>query len=130
MNSDFPTFYEVVGGEEGVRKLVDAFYDRMDTLEEVAEIRAMHPKDLRVSRQKLFEFLSGWLGGPPIYIQRRGHPRLRRRHFPFPIDSSASEQWMLCMRGALDEMGLPQDLRDKLVAAFTDVARHMENRSA
>jgi hemoglobin len=125
---DAPTPYDVIGGQEGVRKLVDAFYDRMDTLKEAAEVRAMHPKNLKTSRQKLFEFLSGWLGGPPLYIEKHGHPRLRRRHFPFPIDENASAQWMLCMKGALQEMGLPDDFREKLEAAFAGVARHMENR--
>ena len=91
--NDMVTIYDVLGGEEGVRRLADTFYDRMETLEEAAEIRAMHPDDLSESRQKFFDFLSGWLGGPPLYMQRRGHPMLRRRHFPFPIDASASAQW-------------------------------------
>ncbi|NIS29878.1 MAG: group II truncated hemoglobin, partial [Actinobacteria bacterium] len=91
------------GGEAGVRRLVDRFYDLMDTLPEAAEVRALHPRSLHVSREKLFQFLSGWLGGPPLYVERYGHPRLRRRHFPFTIGEREAEQWMLCMRRAIDE---------------------------
>ena len=77
--------YERLGGEQAVRRLVDRFYDLMDTLPEAAGIRALHPEDLTDSREKLFMFLSGWLGGPPLYQMQYGHPRLRARHLPFPI---------------------------------------------
>jgi len=122
------TIYEVIGGEEGVRTLVDRFYDLMDTLPEASEIRAMHPADLTESRQKLFEFLSGWFGGPGLYMERRGHPRLRMRHLPFPVDDAAAHQWMLCMRGALDGFDLDPVLRERLDAAFANTASHMRNR--
>lgn len=115
-------------GEEGVRRLVDRFYDRMDTLPEAAEVRAMHPRDLRGSREKLFWFLSGWLGGPPLYVEKKGHPRLRARHLPFAIDDAARDQWMLCMRQALAEVVEDAELSAYLERQLARVADHMRNR--
>jgi hemoglobin len=123
-----PSFYEKIGGEPAVRRLVDRFYELMDTLPEAAHIRQMHPPSLTESNLKLFEFLSGWLGGPPIYIQKRGHPRLRARHLPFPIDDAARDQWMLCMERALDEVVTDQEVGAKLKGGFRDLASHMRNR--
>ncbi len=122
--------YEQLGGERGIRALVDRFYDAMDAREDCAPIRAMHPDDLGESRQKLFEFLSGWMGGPPLYHQRRGHPRLRARHLPFPIDEAARDQWMACMHDALADAGLPELQRMQLYKSFLQVAEHMRNRPA
>lgn len=115
-------------GEEGVRRLVDRFYDRMDKLPEAAEVRAMHPRDLRGSREKLFWFLSGWLGGPPLYVEKKGHPRLRARHLPFAIDDAARDQWMLCMRQALAEVVEDAELSAYLERQLGRVADHMRNR--
>jgi hemoglobin len=120
--------YEQIGGEDAVRRLVDAFYDRMDKDGGAAPIRAMHPGDLRTSRKKLFLFLSGWMGGPQLYIQRYGHPRLRRRHMPFAIGDDEAEQWMQCMRGALDECVPDEGLRRQLGSALQHVAEHMRNQ--
>jgi len=127
--NESPTPYELIGGETGVRQLVDHFYDHMDELEEVKAVRDMHAKSLRVSREKLFLFLSGWLGGPDLYVQKYGHPRLRRRHLPFSIGLAERDQWMHCMRLALDDMHLENNLRDKLEAAFHATADHMRNRA-
>ena len=124
-----PTPYELIGGAAAVEHLVNRFYDHMDTLEEATVIRAMHPEDLTDSREKLTWFLSGWLGGPPVYWERRGHPRLRRRHFPFAIDGAAAAAWMLCMRHALDDVVPDASLRDHLAAALERVAQHMVNRA-
>jgi len=121
------TPYEQIGGEKAVKKLVDRFYDLMDEKEEVSEIRSMHAKTLRISREKLFLFLSGWLGGPDLYIQKYGHPMLRRRHLPFKIGQSESDQWMLCMNQALDEQ-VEEPLRSQLKESFTNVANHMINQ--
>lgn len=120
--------YEKIGGEQGVRDLVDRFYDLMDCLPEAATIRHMHPDDLSESREKLFLFLSGWTGGPQLYIQRRGHPRLRMRHLPFPVDESARDQWMLCMNRALEQTVADPALRSYLSASFYRVADFMRNR--
>jgi len=127
--SEIPIPYELIGGEAGVRKLVDHFYDHMDTLEQAKTVRKLHAKSLRLSREKLFLFLCGWLGGPDLYVQKYGHPRLRRRHLPFSIGIAERDQWMHCMRLALDDMKLEKGLREKLEAAFQATADHMRNRA-
>lgn len=121
------TPYERLGGAEAVRELVDRFYDYMDTLPEAREIRAMHPDDLSESRDKLAMFLTGWLGGPPIYMEKRGHPRLRMRHFPFAIDNSARDAWMECMNRAINDCVGDALLREMLGSAFTRMATHLRN---
>lgn len=123
-----PTPYVFIGGEEGVRRLVDRFYDLMDELPEVATLRAMHAQSLRVSREKLFMFMSGWLGGPPLYIERYGHPRLRMRHLPFAIGPEDVAQWMLCMRQALAEVVTHEETRDFTERALARLAAHMQNK--
>jgi hemoglobin len=122
------TIYEQLGGEAAVRKLVDRFYDLMDTLPEAASIRALHPDDLTTSRDKLFMFLSGWTGGPPLYIERYGHPRLRARHLPFPIGESERDQWLLCMRQALDEAQMDPILRQQIGHSLAQLADFMRNQ--
>jgi hemoglobin len=119
-----------MGEEAGVRRLVDRFYDHMDSLPEAAGIRAMHQPDLASARQKLFEFLSGWLGGPSLYIEKYGHPRLRARHLPFPIATSERDQWMLCMDRALGEVVDDAEFRHRIHTALAGVADHMRNREA
>jgi hemoglobin len=120
--------YERIGGETKIRELVERFYDLMDTLPEVQPLRKMHAKDLRASREKLFMFLSGWLGGPQLYTEKYGHPRLRQRHMPFPIDNSARDQWMQCMIQAMEDVGIEASLRSDLEAAFRKTADFMRNR--
>lgn len=122
------TLYDLMGGEAGVRALVDAFYDVMDTHPQAQAIRAMHPADLTESRRKLFFFLSGWAGGPQLYLQTYGHPRLRMRHFPFPIDSAARDQWLMCMTVALEATPMHPAVRDHLKQAFATIAEAMRNQ--
>jgi hemoglobin len=122
------TAYELIGGEQGVRELVDRFYDLMDQLDEVKDLRAMHAKSLKASREKLFLFLSGWLGGPDLYVRKYGHPRLRARHMPFSIGIRERDQWMLCMHRAMQEMGMDQALREALGEALWKTADFMRNR--
>ncbi|HSO08288.1 MAG TPA: group II truncated hemoglobin [Pelomicrobium sp.] len=123
------TPYELLGGEAGVRRLVQRFYALMDELPEAYGIRRLHPADLSGSEQKLYEFLTGWLGGPPLYVGKHGHPRLRARHLPFPIASAERDEWLLCMRRALDETVDDEALRERLFAALADLADHMVNRA-
>ena len=130
MSDTQPTFYEQLGGEAEVRALVDRFYDAMGTLPEAAEIRAMHPRNLQGSRDKLFEFLSGWLGGPPLYVEKRGHPRLRARHLPFAIGTPEAAAWMLCMANAIEGLpdNVPQLTRELLFSRLGQVAAFMRNK--
>ena len=126
-NTDHTPF-QAIGGEERVRALVDAFYDHMDADDEFKVIRDLHQSDLTEARQKLYEFLCGWLGGPQLYIEKHGHPRLRMRHAPFPITRRESDQWLGCMACAMDDLSIDGDLRAFLVQRFTHVAQFMENR--
>jgi hemoglobin len=123
-----PTPYELLGGDSAVRALVDAFYDRMDLEESFAAIRALHPASLDASRDKLYWYLSGWLGGPLLYIERFGHPRLRARHLPFPIASAERDQWLACMRMAMADVAVAEPLASGLMEAFTGTADWMRNR--
>jgi hemoglobin len=126
---DRSQLYEHVGGEAGVRALVDRFYDLMDTLPEARDIRALHPPALDRSRDKLFWFLVGWLGGPPLYMERFGHPRLRARHLPFAIGARERDQWMMCMTRAIDERIADAEVRAVLAGALAPLADHMRNRT-
>ena len=124
-----PTPFELIGGEAGVRELVDRFYDLMEMEPEFAGIRALHPNTLEGSRDKLFWFLCGWMGGPDHYVRRFGHPRLRARHLPFPIASSERDQWLACMARAMQDVGVGQPLFDRLLESFHGTADWMRNRA-
>jgi hemoglobin len=121
------SLYEMLGGETGLRSLVDRFYDLMDSAPEAAKIRAFHASSLNQAREKLFMFLSGWSGGPQLYVERFGHPRLRMRHLPFPIGSVERDQWLWCMNKALEESQLDPRVVEYLEARFAEVADAMRN---
>ncbi|HCI14118.1 MAG: globin [Gallionellales bacterium GWA2_60_142] len=123
------THYERIGGEAGVRALVHRFYELMDELPEAYGIRKMHAESLDGASDKLFKYLSGWMGGPQLFVQEFGEPFLRRRHFPFAIGESEREQWMLCMDQALNEVVADAELRRELSTAFAKLADHMRNRA-
>ncbi|MCG7869034.1 MAG: group II truncated hemoglobin [Candidatus Thiodiazotropha sp. 'RUGA'] len=122
------THYERVGGEKSVRELVDRFYDLMDEQDDLTELRQLHAKSLKVSREKLFMFLSGWLGGPSLYTDKYGHPRLRARHLPFSIGIEERDQWMQCMKTAMQQMSMDESLQQELLQAFFKTADFMRNR--
>jgi hemoglobin len=85
IKQDARSHYERIGGETKVRELVQRFYLLMDELPETHGIRKMHAADLGGAENKLFMFLSGWMGGPQLFVEKFGHPRLRMRHLPFSI---------------------------------------------
>jgi hemoglobin len=122
------TSYELIGGETSVLYLVNRFYFYMDTLPEAKEVRKIHAKSLSVAKDKLFKFLSGWLGGPDLFIQEFGHPMLRRRHFPFVIGQAEKDQWMICMNKAMNEIPMNSDLKKSLLESFDQLATHMINQ--
>ncbi len=125
--SDASTPFERLGGEPGVRALVDRFYDLMDLEAAYAPLRALHPTALDGSRDKLFWFLCGWLGGPNHYIDRFGHPMLRARHLPFPIGIRERDQWMACMQQAMAELAVDPAFAEALAKAFAGTADWMRN---
>ena len=126
----FDTPFEWIGGEEKVRALVERFYDLMDLEPRYAALRAAHGSTLDSAREKLFWFLSGWLGGPQHYTGRFGHPRLRMRHLPFSIGVLERDQWLACMDQAMQEVGVDPALRDRLNNSFFQTADWMRNVGA
>lgn len=125
---DTETVFAAIGGEARVRALVDRFYDLMELDERFAVIRALHPDRLDGSRDKLFWFLCGWMGGPDHYVGRFGHPRLRARHLPFPIATRERDQWLVCMAQAMHDIGVDEPLSDRLLQSFANTADWMRNR--
>lgn len=121
------TLYNIIGGEARLRELVDRFYDLMELEPEFAGIRAMHPTPLDSSRDKLFMFLSGWMGGPDLFVESFGHPRLRARHLPFAIASAERDQWLRAMGWAMEDIGIDEDLRMRLMQSFYQTADWMRN---
>jgi len=120
------TPYDQLGGDQKLRALVECFYDTVDA--SAPTLRAMLPADDSVSRTKLYEFLSGWMGGPPLYMERRGHPRLRMRHIRFAIGADEVQEWLRCMGEALDESGVSGRLRTYLDGEFHRSANFMQNQ--
>ena len=122
------TPYNIIGGESKVRALVTRFYDLMDHDPDFYGIRKLHPPSLDGSREKLFMFLTGWLGGPPVYADAFGHPRLRARHLPFAIGANERDQWMGCMARAMTDIEVEPGLRERLMASFANTADWMRNK--
>ncbi|OWT70142.1 MULTISPECIES: group II truncated hemoglobin [unclassified Achromobacter] len=122
------SIFEQLGGEPGVRALVERFYDLMDMDADLADLRAAHGPSLDNARDRLFWFLCGYFGGPDHYIERFGHPRLRARHLPFSIGTRERDQWVVCMGRAMAEQGLEQALMDRLLHSFYGTADWMRNR--
>ena len=122
------TTYEKIGGAAAVGKLCERFYELMDTVPQFQGIRAMHPADLANSRDKLYMFLSGWFGGPDLFVEKFGHPRLRARHMPFEIGTKERDQWVACMVLAMEDVGLEEGIRTKLLENFFNTADFMRNK--
>ena len=118
----------MLGGDVKVRELVERFYDLMDFEAKYARLRAAHGSTLESAREKLYMFLSGWLGGPSLYTDRYGHPMLRARHLPFSIGTVERDQWMACMVQAMEETHVPPELRKPLEEALFKTADWMRNR--
>lgn len=121
------TAYELIGGEAGIRKLTKRFYELMETSEEGKASRDIHPPSLVNSEQKLFEFLSGWLGGPTLYTDKYGHPMLRRRHMVAPISNAEAESWLNCFKQAWTETVDSPELTEKILPQIEALGHHMKN---
>ncbi len=124
----YETAYEWLGGAPRVRELSTRFYDLMDLEPKYATLRAAHGADLIEAREKLYLFLTGWLGGPQLYIEKHGHPRLRQRHMPFKIGVIERDQWVACMAQAMREIQVPDDLYARLIESFYNTAEWMRNQ--
>ena len=123
------TTYEQIGGDAAVGKLCDRFYELMDSVPQFQGIRVMHPADLTHSRDKLYMFLSGWMGGPDLFVEKFGHPRLRGRHMPFAIGVAERDQWVACMVLAMEDVGIEESVRARLLANFFHTADFMRNKA-
>ncbi len=121
------TPYMLLGGEAEVRQLVDRFYDLVDHLPEAWNVRKVHQPDLSIARDELAKFLSGWLGGPPLYITEFGHQDLKTRHADFRIGSRERDQWLLCMNQAMEDLDIQDELREYLSKAFFTIADFVKN---
>ena len=121
------TPFDLIGGEPAVRQLVTRFYDLMDEDPDYFAIRKLHPATLEGSREKLTKFLMGWMGGPPLYEQEFGHPRLRARHLPYKISITERDQWLGCMSRAMVDIGVEGKLRARLAQSFFQTADWVRN---
>jgi hemoglobin len=129
MTEESRTLYDVLGGESKLREMVDRFYDLMELEPEFAGLRALHPPTTEGSRDKLFWFLSGWMGGPNHFVERFGHPRLRARHLPYGVGTGERDQWLRCMAWAMEDVGIAEELRVRLMSSFYDTADWMRNKA-
>jgi len=120
--------YDVIGGAPTIARLVDRFYDLMDSLPEARELRAIHAPDLTETKRVLRLYLAQWMGGPGDYSAERGHPRLKSRHMGFPIGVAERDAWLLCMRQALADEVPSAQARDAIINALTPLADWMRNR--
>jgi hemoglobin len=109
MNNNTP--YEIIGRDEGVKALAGAFYEAMDELEEAESVRKMHAENLDLIKQKLFEYLNGWLGGPHHYKDKYGTICLTEPHQPYPIGAEQRDQWIACWDRALEKVDAPEQFR-------------------
>jgi hemoglobin len=130
MSAPDPTLtpFQRIGGQPSVDRIIDSFYDRMQTLPEARVVRVLHPENLSATRVVLKKYLAEWLGGPAAYTQERGHPRLRARHLPFSIGDEERDAWMFCMRGAIEEIVNDQVAREGILQKLSQVADWMRNR--
>ncbi len=123
------TLYERFGGEERLTLLVKTFYRIMSTDPLARDCFATHEgKDIAHSAEKLAMFLSGIMGGPQSYQEKYGHPRLRMRHMPFAIGDKEAEQWLYCMKKAMEEVKVPQEVQEEMAPYFAQVTGHLRNR--
>lgn len=121
------TPYQLLG-EPGIRQLTAAFYDIMDSLPEAAGVRAMHAKDLGPMKEKLAEYLIGWMGGPPLYADRYGTVCLTTPHEPYHIGPGERDQWLLCMDRALARINASEDVVEMLKVPMFRIADAVRNR--
>jgi hemoglobin len=125
MSDTQQTVYEQAGGDPAFQRIVDEFYARVEA---DPLLRPMFPADLSEGKRWQFLFLTQFFGGPQRYAAERGHPRLRMRHFPFPIDQGARDHWLAHMLAAIDAAGVVDPAREEMRAYFERASSFMINR--
>lgn len=126
-----PLLYDLVGGEPGVQRLVETFYDIVETEPEGEALHVLHLKGHGVSHSRIeqFHFLSGFFGGPKLYLEKFGHADVRKMHAHVEIDATARDAWLTCMRLAMTRLQYPDALKERLMEPFTRVAQRLQNRA-
>jgi hemoglobin len=127
MSSTPQTPYQILG-EDGIRALTSTFYDMMDSLPEAAGLRAMHAKDLSVMKEKLADYLIGWMGGPPLFAEKYGTVCMTTPHEPYHIGPAERDQWLLCMDKALEQTGASDELKEMLKIPLFRIADAVRNK--
>lgn len=125
------SLYDSIGGEEEIRRLVEAFYDIIETDPEAEELHVLHLRGHGVahSRVEQFNFLSGFLGGPQYYVQRYGHSHLREIHVHIPIGYKERDIWLACMTKAIARVGIEAETADRLMRHLTQAAELCINQN-
>lgn len=121
--------YQQLGGAEALDALVCRFYDLMDLEEQYAALRSTHSESLDYARDRLYKFLSGWLGGEPLYEQQYGHPRLRQRHMPFAVNMQTRNEWIACFAQALSELDVAKEWAEPVLVSLFALADWMRNQN-
>jgi hemoglobin len=121
------SLYDKIGGASKVRQLVEAFYPRVQAH---PLLKPLFPEDIGPVMEKQYLFLTQFLGGPPLYIEKYGHPMLRARHLPFPITPARANAWLQCMELALNEVGITGEVREAIWGRLVIAAHHMVNQPA
>lgn len=119
--------YDRIGGQETVDRLVESFYGRMDSLAEARIVRELHGADLEPTKAVLKLYLGEWLGGPALYSAEKGHPRLRQRHLHVRIGEAERDAWLMCMKGAMEEVISEDDVRRQIYTVIEKLANWMRN---
>ncbi|GIP31124.1 globin [Paenibacillus sp. J2TS4] len=119
------TIYEAIGGEEVIRRIVEAFYPKVQAHPLLSPI---FPEDILPVMEKQFMFLTQFFGGPSLYTEAYGHPMMRARHLPFPITPERAEAWLGCMRQALEENVEDEALRQLMMQRLSGPAYHFVNQ--
>ncbi|SNR60845.1 hemoglobin [Methylobacillus rhizosphaerae] len=124
------SLYNRVGGETGLRKLIETFYDIIEFEPQGRMLHLLHLKGHGVAHSRIeqFNFLSGFLGGPQLYIEKYRHSNVRDMHVHVEIDAAARDSWLECMLVAIDRVGLPTDVKDDLMSNLTRVAFQLQNK--
>ncbi len=123
--SEAQTLYHSLG-EEKIKAMVKHFYQKVELTPGLRKF--YDTEDLSGAEERLFLFLIYVFGGPSTYLEKRGNPMLRRRHFQWPIDSKVRNLWMNCMLEAIDYITMEQEIRETLLEYFVKAANHMVNK--
>jgi len=121
---NFNTIYEAAGGAPAIREIVEKFYPKVQAHPLLAPL---FPEDIRPVMEKQYQFLTQFFGGPPLYSDEHGHPMMRARHLPFPITKERADAWLDCMRRALTETSLPEELQALMLERLSGPAYHFVN---